>query len=66
MLDDHGLVCHSTHNNGPSFAPDGLKKAIELNQIIGSRTIIMASARARRRSTLGKAWRISSRRRRRC
>jgi sugar phosphate isomerase/epimerase len=44
VLDDTGLVCHSTHNNGPSFTPDGLKKAIELNQILGSRTIIMASA----------------------
>ena len=44
VLDDSGLVCRSTHNNGPSFTPDGLKKAIELNQIIGSRTLIMASA----------------------
>src|SRR5207237_138353 len=30
VLDDSGLKCHSTHNNGPSFTPDGLKKAIEL------------------------------------
>jgi sugar phosphate isomerase/epimerase len=44
VLDDNGLKCHSTHNNGPSFTPDGLKKAIELNQIIGSRAIVMASA----------------------
>lgn len=44
VLDDSGLKCHSTHNNGPSFTPDGLKKAIELNQIIGSRAIIQASA----------------------
>jgi sugar phosphate isomerase/epimerase len=44
VLDDTGLKCHSTHNNGPSFTPDGLKKAIELNQIIGSTAIIMASA----------------------
>jgi sugar phosphate isomerase/epimerase len=44
VLDDSGLKCHSTHNNGPSFTPDGLKKAIELNQIIGSRALIMASA----------------------
>src|SRR2546426_2855304 len=28
VLDDTGLKCHSTHNNGPSFTPDGLKKAI--------------------------------------
>jgi len=44
VLDDNGLRCHSTHNNGPSFTPDGLKKAIELNQIIGSHAVIMASA----------------------
>ena len=44
VLDDNGLLCHSTHNNAPSFTADGLKKAIELNQLIGSRTMIMASA----------------------
>ncbi|MEO7892514.1 MAG: sugar phosphate isomerase/epimerase [Vicinamibacterales bacterium] len=44
VLDDNGLKCHSTHNNDPSFTPDGLKKAIELNQIIGSQSLIRASA----------------------
>jgi sugar phosphate isomerase/epimerase len=44
VLDDSGLKCHSTHNNAPSFTPEGLKKAIELNQIIGSTALIMASA----------------------
>jgi sugar phosphate isomerase/epimerase len=53
VLDDTGLKCHSTHNNGPSFTPDGLKKAIELNQIIGSTAIIMASAP---RATTIDAW----------
>lgn len=43
LLDDLGLQCRSTHNGGPSFTADGLKKAIELNQIIGSKYIIMAS-----------------------
>jgi sugar phosphate isomerase/epimerase len=43
-LDDLGVKCLSTHNNGPSFTDDGLKKAIELNQIIGSKNLIMASA----------------------
>src|SRR3954451_5706959 len=43
-MDDVGLKCRSTHNNGPSFTPEGLKKAIELNQILGSTHIIMASA----------------------
>ena len=40
-MDDVGLKCRSTHNNGPSFTEDGLKKAIELNQILGSTYIIM-------------------------
>ena len=53
VLDDSGLVCHSTHNNAPSFTPDGLKKATELNQIIGSRALIMASAP---RATTADAW----------
>ncbi len=44
VLDDTGLKCPSTHNGEASFTPDGLKKAIELNQIIGSKYIIMASA----------------------
>lgn len=43
-LDDLGVTCRSTHNNAPSFTADGLQKAIELNQTIGSRSIIMASA----------------------
>jgi sugar phosphate isomerase/epimerase len=44
QMDAVGLKCHSTHNNAPSFTEDGLKKAIELNKILGSKSIIMASA----------------------
>ena len=44
MMDDTGLRCPSTHNGGNALAGDGLAKAIELNQIIGSKTIVMASA----------------------
>lgn len=44
LMDDLGIRCLSTHNNDSVFAPGGLDKAIELNQIIGSRYIIMASA----------------------
>jgi sugar phosphate isomerase/epimerase len=44
LLDDLGVKCHSTHNNAPSFTADGLPKAIELNQILGSQYVIMASA----------------------
>jgi sugar phosphate isomerase/epimerase len=44
QLDDLGMRCFSTHNGVPSFTGDGTSKAIELNQILGSKYIIMASA----------------------
>jgi len=44
LLDDLGIRCNSTHNSGTAVTPEGLKKAIELNQIIGSKTIIQSSA----------------------
>ena len=43
LLDDLGIQCHSTHNGAQAFSGDGLQKAIELNRIIGSRYVIMAS-----------------------
>jgi sugar phosphate isomerase/epimerase len=43
LLDDLGIRCLSTHNGANVFAEGGLDKAIELNQIIGSKTIVMAS-----------------------
>jgi sugar phosphate isomerase/epimerase len=43
LLDDLGIQCRSTHNDNRVFTPDGLQKAIELNQIIGSKYIVMAS-----------------------
>ena len=46
LLDDLGIKCNSTHNSGAAVTPEGLKKAIELNQIIGSKAIIQASAPA--------------------
>ena len=44
LLDDLGIRCNSTHNSTSSFTAEGLPKAIELNQIIGSKNIILASA----------------------
>jgi sugar phosphate isomerase/epimerase len=43
LLDDLGITCRSTHNGGVSLGDEGLKKAIELNKIIGSTAIILAS-----------------------
>ncbi len=45
LMDDLGLRCFSTHNHLESFTPgEGMAKAIELNQIIGARHLILASA----------------------
>ncbi len=44
MMDDAGVRCLSTHNDGQSFTPEGIAHAIELNHIIGSRFIVFASA----------------------
>lgn len=43
-LDELGIHCYSTHNGPNAFTGDGLKRAAELNHIIGSRYIVMASA----------------------
>lgn len=45
QLDDLGLRCYSTHNGFESFtAGEKMAHAIELNQILGSRFIVLASA----------------------
>jgi sugar phosphate isomerase/epimerase len=44
-LDDLGLRCHSTHNHLISFTPgDGMARAVELNQILGTRHLVLSSA----------------------
>jgi sugar phosphate isomerase/epimerase len=40
LLDDLNLRCRSTHNEIVSFSGDGLSKAIELNLILGSNTLV--------------------------
>jgi len=45
LMDDLGLRCYSTHNHIESFTPgEGMAKAIELNQILGARHLILAMA----------------------
>jgi sugar phosphate isomerase/epimerase len=44
LLDDLNVRCPSTHNSSNVFTPERLPKAIELNGILGSRYIVMASA----------------------
>jgi sugar phosphate isomerase/epimerase len=43
QLDDLKIKCYSTHNNAPSFG-SGLDKTIELNKILGTKYVVMASA----------------------
>jgi len=42
QLDGLGIACYSTHNDSEAFTESGLKKAIELNHILGSRFVVMA------------------------
>jgi sugar phosphate isomerase/epimerase len=44
VLDETKMKCWSTHNSASSLAPENIQKAIDLNGILGSRYIIMASA----------------------
>jgi sugar phosphate isomerase/epimerase len=44
LLNDLGVKCFSTHNSARAFDPENLDKAIELNHILGSKFIVMASA----------------------
>ena len=44
LLDGLGITCPSTHNPATSLSGDTLQRAVELNQILGSRTIVAASA----------------------
>jgi sugar phosphate isomerase/epimerase len=45
QLDDLGLRCYSTHNGFESFSSqENMAHAIELNQILGARYIVLASA----------------------
>jgi len=44
LIDDLGVRCYSTHNSAVPFtSADVMTKAIELNQILGARQLIMAS-----------------------
>jgi len=44
LLDELKIKCLSTHNGANALTAEGIGKAIELNQILGSKTIVMASA----------------------
>ena len=60
LLDDLGIRCNSTHNSSNVFVADGLPKAIDLNQILGAKYIVWASANRLTGLTAGRRWPISS------
>jgi sugar phosphate isomerase/epimerase len=43
-LNETGMKCWSTHNSASSFTPENIQKAIDLNGILGSTYVVMASA----------------------
>jgi len=45
VLDDLGIRCNTTHNDGPSLTAEGLPKAIEINHIIGSKYLVVSGNR---------------------
>lgn len=45
LLDDLGIRCFSTHNNSAYFSPENIQRARDMNLILGSRYVVVASAR---------------------
>ena len=44
LLDDLGVRCYSTHNGPKSFTAEGMPRAIELNNALGAKYVVFASA----------------------
>ena len=44
LLDDLGIVCHSTHNDLRNFQAANLQKTIDLNHAIGGKFVVLASS----------------------
>jgi sugar phosphate isomerase/epimerase len=44
LLDDLGIKCLSTHNDAKNFLPEYLSRTADLNQILGAKYSVMASA----------------------
>jgi sugar phosphate isomerase/epimerase len=44
LLDDLGIHCYSTHNSSSYFTPENLKRARDMNLILGSKYVIMSSS----------------------
>src|ERR1700686_4463684 len=44
LLDDLGIRCFSTHNSAPYFSAESLPRARDMNLILGSKYVVMASS----------------------
>jgi len=44
LLDDLGIRCYSTHNSSSYFTPENLKRARDMNLILGSKYVVMSSS----------------------
>jgi sugar phosphate isomerase/epimerase len=44
LLDDLGIHCYSTHNSSTYFTPENLKRARDMNLILGSKYVVMSSS----------------------
>lgn len=44
LMDDLKIKCLSTHNSGRALSAESIGKTMELNQILGSKQVVMASA----------------------
>ena len=44
LLDDLGIRCYSTHNSDTYFTPEKLKRASDMNLILGSKYVVMSSS----------------------
>ena len=53
MLDGAGLRCFSTHNEAEAFTPEGLKQAVEINQILGCNNICCVRGLERNAASAG-------------
>jgi sugar phosphate isomerase/epimerase len=47
LLDDLGVRCYSTHNDSSYMGPEKISRARDLNLILGSKYIVMASSHAK-------------------
>lgn len=44
LLDDLGIRCYSTHNSSSYFTPENLKRAGDMNLVLGSKYVVMSSS----------------------